>query len=171
MYRTVRRRQEKRRGGDLIHTRWSIKINQNSENFIWQTKYSMRRRKAKQRQANVGFLRSTQTSGDLKILYSSMSDDFYFIFFLISFQTYSPNIFVCSYSFTLHPTARISWLLETPCTARRDAEERPCWLNCVTSMLTTLLKGVSLVLNLFYLWAVINYSLAPLQNVFFLKCL
>lgn len=46
-----------------------------------------------------------------------------------------------------------------------------CWLNCVTSMLTTLLKGVSLVFNLFYLEAVINYSLAPLQNVFFLKCL
>lgn len=44
-----------------------------------------------------------------------------------------------------------------------------CWLNCVTSMLRTLLKGVSLVFNLFYLWAVINYSLAPLQIFFFLN--
>lgn len=171
MYRTVRRRQEKRRGGDLIHTRWSIKINQNSENFIWQTKYSMRRRKAKQRQANVGFFKIDTDIWWLKNPIFQYVGWFLFYFFLISFQTYSPNIFVCSYSFTLHPTARISWLLETPCTARRDAEERPCWLNCVTSMLTTLLKGVSLVFNLFYLWAVINYSLAPLQNVFFLKCL
>lgn len=77
---------EKKGGGSYSYTM----IHQNSENLIWQTKYSMRRGKAKQRQANVGFLRSTPTSGDLNILYSGMSDD---IFYFLSDTQNKHNIF------------------------------------------------------------------------------
>lgn len=155
-------------GGNLIHTRWSIKINQNSVNLIWQTKYSMRRHKAKQRQANVGFLRSTPTSGDLKILYVCRMIFFYFL--SDTQNKHIPLTFLCVV-IHLHSTLPLEsagcW--KHPVLPGEMLKSAPCWLNCVTSMLTTLLKGVSPVFNLFYLWAVINYSLAPLQNIFFLN--
>lgn len=132
----------------------------------------MRRVKAKQRRADVGFVRSTLTSGDLKILYSGMSD-----YIFISFQKHKnkdiPLTFVmCIYSFTLHPTLLkssgcCSW--KHPVLPGDMLKIALCWLNYLASMLTTLLKGVSPIFNLFYLWAVINYSLALLQNIVFLN--